>query len=121
LVKEADMRADGHEQHALQLEHAITVLGDPAADPDIALSLIENYWAAGFHWIAYGCQQKHGHHKENSSQLSRYLRDLDQPTIGAVWDRLENRQGSMFAYHTVLDDVQQAHDDWQEIRTWALS
>jgi hypothetical protein len=116
------MRADGHEQHALQLEHAITVLGDPAADPDIALSLIENYWAAGFHWIAYGCQQKHGRHKENHTQLSRYLRDLGEPTIGAAWDRLENRrQGSMYAYHTALDDVQQAHDDWQEIRTWALT
>jgi hypothetical protein len=115
------MRADGHEQYALQLEHAITALGDSAADRNIALHLVEYYWAAGFHWIAYGCQQKHGHHKENATQLSRYLHDLDEPTIGAVWDRLENRQGSLLAYQAALDDVQQARDDWQEIRTWALN
>ncbi len=37
------MRADAHEQRARQLEHAITILGDPSADPDIVPSLIENY------------------------------------------------------------------------------
>jgi hypothetical protein len=64
------MRADAHEQHARQLEHANDVLSDPAADPDISISLIENYWGAAFHWIAFGCQQKHGKHKENHSGLA---------------------------------------------------
>ena len=48
------MRPDAHQQRAQQLEHAIAVLGDPATDPDIAPSVIENYWAAAFHWIAFG-------------------------------------------------------------------
>jgi hypothetical protein len=113
------MRIDGHEQHAHQLEHAITVLGDPAADPDVGISLIENYWAASFHWIAVGCQKKHGRHKENHTQLAKYLGEL---AIGAHWDNLEGaRQGAMYAYGTSLADISRAHDDWQAIRTWALT
>ena len=43
--------------------------------------------------------------------------------IGAAVDPLENkRQGSMYAYHTAPDDgAAEAHNDWQEIRAWALS
>jgi hypothetical protein len=57
-AREVGMRPDAHRQRALQLEHAIAVLGDPAVDPDISISLIESYWGA------YGCLQKHGRHKE---------------------------------------------------------
>ncbi len=53
------MRADAHQQRALQLEHAMRILGDATADPDIVPSLIENYWGAAFHWIASGCQRKY--------------------------------------------------------------
>jgi hypothetical protein len=116
------MRADGHEHHARQLEHALTLLGDPITDPDIAISLIEHYWAAGFHWVAYGCQVKHGKHKENHTQLGRYLRDLGESTVAEVWDRLElKRQGAMYAYAATPEQAAKARDDWQEIRTWALS
>jgi|SRR5260221_8804116 hypothetical protein len=116
------MRADAHRDHALQFEHAITVLGDPVADPYVSISLIENYWAAGFHWIAYGCQQKHGKHKENHTQLGRYLRDLSEPAMAAAWDRLENtRQGAMYAYNAGPTNVSDARADWEEIRQWALS
>jgi hypothetical protein len=116
------MRVDGHEQHAQQLEHAITLLGDPAADPDVGISLIELYWAASFHWIAVGCQKKHGRHKENHTQLGKYLRDLGEPAIAARWDRLEiARQGALYAYSTALADVSGAHDNWQAIRAWALA
>ena len=116
------MRADAHQQRAQQLEHSAAALGDPATDPDQAPGLIEMYWGAAFHWIAYGCQQKHGKHKENHTQLARYLRDLGEPTIAAAWDRLEGRrQGAMYAYLTAPTDVAHVQDDWQEIRTWALT
>ena len=75
------MRADAHQQRALQLEHALDVLGDPAKDLDIVPAVVENYWGAAFHWIAFACQQKHGQHKENHTQLAKYLRDLGEPTI----------------------------------------
>jgi hypothetical protein len=116
------MRVDGHEDHALQLEQAIAVLGDPSAAPYVSISLIENYWAAAFHWIAFGCQRKHGKHKENHIQLGRYLRDLGEPAIGSAWDRLENkRQGAMYSYRAAPADVSDARDDWEEIRQWARS
>lgn len=93
------MWADAHRQRAEQLEHSIAVFGDPAADPDLAPGLIELYWGAGFHWVAVGCQAKHGKHKENRTQLARYLKDLGEAAIGAVWDRREaKRQGATYAY-----------------------
>src|SRR5262249_55495591 len=100
---EVAMRVDAHEQRALQLEHAATLLGDPAADPDIGPSLIENYWAAGFHWVAYGCQRKHGRHKENHTGLGRYLDELGDADIAVRWNRLERtRQGALYAYNAAL-------------------
>jgi hypothetical protein len=116
------MRVDAHQQRAQQLEHSIGTLGDPTADPDQAPGIIELYWGAAFHWIAYGCQTKHGKHKENHTQLGRYLRDLGESTVGDAWDRLElKRQGAMYAYTATPEQAAKARDDWQEIRTWALS
>ena len=60
---------------------ALDVLGDPAKDLDIVPAVVENYWGAAFHWIAFACQQKHGQHKENHTQLAKYLRDLGEPTL----------------------------------------
>jgi len=116
------MRADAHEQRAHQLEHAIALLGDSATDPDIAPSLIENYWAAAFHWLAYGCQRKHGKHKENHTQLGKYLDDLGEHDMAVRWSRLERtRQGAMYAYSAALPDIDRAREDWQAIRTWATA
>jgi hypothetical protein len=116
------MRADAHQRRAQQLEHTIASVGDPIDDPDQVPGLIELYWGATFHWIAFGCQGKHGKHKENHTQLARYLKDLGEVAIGAAWDRLENkRQGAMYAYADALQDVEEARVDWQEVRTWALS
>jgi hypothetical protein len=116
------MRAEDHERRALQLEHANSVLGDPATDPDLIPTVIENFWGAAFHWIAYGRQHQHGQHKENHTQLSRYLRDLNEPSIASHWDSLEHsRQGAMYGHAANVPDVQQAQDDWQAIRTWALT
>jgi hypothetical protein len=53
MMKEPIMRADAHQQRALRLEHALTLLGDPAADPDIVPTVVESYWGAAFHWIAF--------------------------------------------------------------------
>jgi len=119
---EVAMRADAHQQRAQQLEHATILLGDPAADPDIGPSLIENYWAAAFHWLAFGCQQKHGKHKENHTQLGRYLDDLAESDMADHWNRLERtRHRAMYAYQVALPDVERARTDWQAIRTWATT
>lgn len=43
------MKAETHQQRALQLEHANDILGDPERDPGVAPTMIENYWGAAFH------------------------------------------------------------------------
>jgi hypothetical protein len=68
--------ADAHRQAALDLERSIADLGDPAVNPWNARAIIELYWGTAFHWVAYGCQVKHGKHKENHTKLISYLRDL---------------------------------------------
>lgn len=97
------------------------MLGDPAADPDLGPGLIEILWSAAFHWIAYGCQRKHGQHKENHTQLGRYLRDMGDTVVAFHWDSLEHaRRGAMYGHAATLADVQQAQTDWQAIRAWAV-
>ncbi|HKV83685.1 MAG TPA: hypothetical protein VJN88_03965 [Ktedonobacterales bacterium] len=116
------MRVDAHQKRAQQLEHALSMLADPTSDADVVPAVIEMYWGAAFHWIAFGCQNKHRKHKENHIQLGRYLRDLGESRIAATWDRLElKRQGGMYAYMTAPADAAETRADWEEIRLWALS
>ena len=116
------MLADAHRQAALDIEQSLAKLGDPAVEPFVGRLLIEAYWGAAFHWVAYGCQQKHGKHKENHTQLSRYLRDLGEPVMAKRWEGLDSRrQGGWYGHQTALGDLQDAQTFWQEIRTWAMS
>lgn len=116
------MLADAHRQAALDLEQSIADMGDPAVKPYLARAAIELYWAAAFHWIAYGCQTKHGKHKENHTKLGRYLRDLGEPGIGGLWDALEvRRQGGLYGHQASLTEVDEVRSLWQDIRTWAIS
>ena len=78
------MLADAHRQAAIDIEQTITDLGDPASKPHISRLLIEAYWGSAFHWIAFACQQKHGKHKENHTQLARFLRDMSELEV-ADW------------------------------------
>lgn len=75
------MLRDAHRQAAVDIEQAIARLGDPSADPFLGRSLIELYWGAAFHWIAYGAQLKHGKHKENHTKLGQFLRDVGEPDV----------------------------------------
>ncbi len=116
------MLADAHQQAALDLEQSIADMGDPAAKPYLARAVIELYWASAFHWIAYGCQTKHGKHKENHTKLGRYLRDISEPTVADWWDRLEEkRRGGLYGHQTTPADVQTAQQYWQDIKSWATT
>lgn len=77
------MLADMHRQAALDNEQAATLLGDPATRSFVRRAIIELYWGASFHWIAYGCQRKHGKHKENHTKLVSYLRDQGEDAMAA--------------------------------------
>jgi hypothetical protein len=72
--------------------------------------------------MAYGCQQKHGKHKEKHEGLVKFLYDLGEHQTGDRWRDLEDaRSGGLYGHHTSDVDAQQARRLWQEIRIWALS
>jgi hypothetical protein len=116
------MLADAHRQAALDLEQSISDMGDPAVKPYLARSAIELYWLAAFHWTAYGCQLKHGKHKENHTKLAQYLRDVGEPAVADWWDRLEEtRRGGAYGHQTTPANADTAKRYWQDVKTWATS
>ncbi len=111
------MLVDAHRQAALDLEQAIAALGDPNTHPYISRLLIEAYWGAAFHWIAVGCQERHGKHKENHTQLGKFLRDQGKQTVAAIWDRLdERRRAAWYGHQTGSADIVAAEHWWQAIK-----
>lgn len=116
------MLADAHRDAAEGIEQVIADIGDVTGKPYATRSVIELYWGAAFHWIAYGTQHKHGRHKENLTKLGKYLRDLGESTVADWWDRLEERRrGGMYGHQTALPDVETTRNYWQDIRSWATS
>src|SRR5262249_10258195 len=83
------MLGDDHRMAAENIERALSDLGDPATKSYIGRTVIESYWGAAFHWIAYGCDRKHGKHKENHSKLVSFLRDLGEGAVSNLWDNRE--------------------------------
>lgn len=116
------MLADAHRDAAMDIEDTIARMADPAAWPRANRVLIDGYWGTAFHWIAVGCQVKHGHHKEKHSGLVSYLRQLGEAAVATYWETLEHvRNGGWYGHQHSDADVQAARRLWQETRTWALS
>jgi hypothetical protein len=93
------MLADPHQQAAVDNERAAHELGEPIAHPYARRGVIELYWGAAFHWLAFGCQQKHGKHKENHSGLVSYLRQLGEAAMAVPWETLERvRNAGWYGY-----------------------
>ncbi len=116
------MLADAHRQAALDIEQAIADLGDPATRPYLGRTVIELYWGATFHWIAYGCQQKYGKHKESHTKLGRFLRDLGENIREVSRDTLDGlRRGGWYGHQNMPTNVQAARSIWQDSRAWATS
>ena len=106
------LRGDAYRQAALDSEQAFTMLGDPAANPALSRSIIELYWGASFHRLAYGSDRKHG----------KFLRDIGRIAMAARWDALNSgRRGGGYGHYTSLSDVADAHNGWEGIRLWATS
>lgn len=116
------MLADAHRDAALDIEDTLARMSDPAAWPRANRMLIDGYWGASFHWIAYGCQQKYAKHKEKHSGLVAFLREIGEPDVAVWWEALENiRNAGWYGHQAEPDNVQKAQARWQEIRSWALS
>jgi hypothetical protein len=64
-------------------------------------SAIEGAWGAAFHWIAFGCDTKHGKHQESHARLGTFLRSLGETSTADNWERLDQvRQGGWYGSKT---------------------
>ncbi len=111
------MLAENHRQAAEDLEYAALSL---QTDPRSARLAIEGAWAAGQHWIAFGCQTKHQRHQESHSRLGTFLRSQGEKEVAEWWDEMERiRQGGLYGGGTDHERVQRAFQLLQNIHTWA--
>ena len=116
------VNTDDHRQAAEDIEAILPDLSGSAAGPRANRALIEMYYGAAFHWIAFKCQLQYGRHKENHFKLVSYLRDLGEPAISERWRLVEEiRNGGWYGHQHTPGHLAQAQALWQEIRTWALS
>ena len=113
------MLADAHRTAAEDIEATISIL---SGSPRASRLLIEGAWGAAFHWIAFGCQSKHGKHQESHARLGALLRSQGEVTIANRWEQLDQlRQGGWYGSRIDPQTQQAARDLLQEIRTWATN
>ncbi len=113
------MPAIAHQRAAEDIDATITPL---VVSGQAARVVIEGAWGAAFHWIAFGCETKHGQHQESHARLATFLRTIGEPAVGAWWDQLDRlRQGGWYGSRTDPASVGLAMDMLREIRTWATS
>jgi hypothetical protein len=113
------MLAAAHRKAAEDVEATITPL---ASSPQAARIVIEGAWGAVFHWIAFGCETKHGQHQESHARLTSFLHARGEAAVAGWWDQLDRlRQGGWYGLRTDPASVAQALDLLGEVRTWATT
>jgi hypothetical protein len=116
------MLADKHRARALGNEQAVTDLGDWVAKPYVRPTVVEGYWGAALHWVAYGCEMRYGRHKEREGGLVSFLRGLGESSVADRWRTVEAIRNEAWNTCDIPESaVQSAHDEWQRIRAWAMS
>ena len=90
------MRADAHSSAPFKPEHGSTSLGDPAKISTSLPAVVENYWGAAFHWIAFGCSRNMASIRRTTRNSPTICATLGEPIVADQWDRLEHAgQGAM--------------------------
>lgn len=113
------MLAAAHRKAAEDIEATIVPL---ASSPQAARIVIEGAWGGAFHWIAFGCDTKHGQHQESHARLGTYLHAGGEATVAQWWDQLDRlRQGGWYGQRTDPAAVAQALDLLREVHTWATT
>lgn len=113
------MLAAAHRKAAEDVEATITPL---ASSPQAARIVIEGAWGAAFHWIAFGCDTKHGAHQESHARLATYLHAHGEAAVAGWWDQLDRlRTGGWYGQRTDSTSVAQSLDLLREVRIWATT
>ncbi len=113
------MLAPDHRQAAEDIEASVVAL---QSQPRSGRLAIEGCGGAAFHWIAYGCQTKHGQHHDHHARLGTFLRSLGEPMVASGWDELEHlRQGGWYGGQFGPTSAHRAQEVLEPVRTWATS
>jgi len=116
------MNEAGHRQRALDVEHVIADLGDPAAKPYICAVLIESYWGAALHWLVVGCMIKHNWHTDSPPASCASWPRWAETTVATHWATLERlRTNGWYSYQANVAEVAQAQVAWRAICVWATT
>lgn len=89
------MRSDGHLRNARELEASVRELA--GLDPDKHIRLIvEGAFGAAHHYIAYGCDSKHGTHSDKHEGVPTILRRFGHSEIAKIFERLDTIRHGRF-------------------------
>jgi hypothetical protein len=111
------MREADHRTTAEELEQTIQQLKSIGGSPRV---IIETAWGAGYHWIAYGCQRKHGKHLDKHQGLVKYLEGLNEAWVADIWRDFEVvRTGGWYGHQYSQANVQQAITLLANLHNWA--
>jgi hypothetical protein len=113
------MKADAHRQHAESLERAISLAQQ---DPSTSVAIIEDAWGAAYHWISYGCIQKHQQHRDKHQGLAAYLVSLGEQEMAQWWRDFEAlRQAGFYGNQIGESEVKESLELLEHVRNWATT
>lgn len=113
------MKADAHRQHAESLEQGINLM---QSNLSTSVAIIESAWGGAYHWISYGCIQKHQQHRDKHQGLAAYLVKLGEQEVAEWWRNFEDlRQGGFYGSHAGANEVQKVLKLLEQVRTWATT
>ena len=117
--KKLVVKADAHRNHAESLELGVTLAQQ---NPDASVAVIEAAWGAAYHWISYGCIQKHQQHRDKHQGLAAYLDSLEERSMAQAWRSFEGlRQSGFYGNQAGAKEVQKALELLKDVRTWATT
>lgn len=114
------MNADGHLQKAQELEGTIEFLmSDPQKERHVA-SIVETFYGAAQHLIAYALQTRHGTHLDTHAGVARLLREQDHEEIADLFVELDElRMGRWYGGKGNGKAIERCREILARIRKWA--
>jgi hypothetical protein len=112
------MRGEKHLQNARELEASIQELAKLDPDEHIRL-IVEGAFGAAHHYIAYGCDSKHGVHSDKHEGVSAMLRRLGHERISETFERLDTiRHGRFYGGKRNGEIVEEILRLLEQIKGW---
>jgi hypothetical protein len=112
------MRGEKHLQNARELEVSIRELAKLDPDKHIRL-IVEGAFGAAHHYIAYGCDLKHGVHSDKHEGVPAMLRRLGREEISKIFERLDTiRHGRFYGSKRNGEIVEEILQLLENLKRW---